>query len=950
MKIVQIISFFYIAFISFHIQATLLVQGNATDQINSFTVPIASTVFDQPTATFYVGLQAGGDTYALSKATHQLAREDITAFTPIASSSTIKGLGIELLTLATYTGNTDPILALATFGSGGSHTQTSVIAASNLGSTVTQSAALADATGATTDGIVQLAANQSFIFAAVRPNAGAPSTVFPNADSGIALVQIVSSELELETKIASTGIAGNQAAPLDVNSDAIKITTAPTIPAGSENAVTLFWDDQLQRLYVGLSLQTVANAGDGAKSVAVGYLNASNALLFESFLPNAALNGGGDINHIVAAVSGGTTVNAEAMHVQTMHTSTGASYLIVHGGSFDPTATPAVTNTIYAVPLVDVNDPTNLQQGLLANKNSFNPVTHRFETIASVNGDLTTSSDPAAVVGASSLPFTVDPLRTISAMQVIGDTVYISCSFSPGTDVTTGTASDSGIFYSQAVFDEFGKIVRWSPWTKRVLPLTAFSSALEGAAFCAVDPRSGCTWAVDGATQQIVRVTTWQTGIENTTGLLTRLDNALFNSCSSVLDLDQSTQGFSGTNAPKARFALFGGANKIAFAKISEAIVTANPPFDTVVINSPQTVIFDFTQAENFLLTFLPGHAGAVTVMEYTRQSPGTATNYFFAGTDQGLYVFTDSLGNGFDAATLSNVSTAPFTGRTWKKITQIPGSIIDIKTLGNRLYIVSFVTENNSSKTVVYSVPITTNITTMFAAPEILAQTNTTPTFAGTAAFYALGIISTNATGTTEQLILATNTGVYQSTIAGGIQQPATTQTTAGWMQINSNFYTEIASTNTVWHLQIDGNDVTSKATLWPISLQDAHGLKTFERSSIDQLNGTTDASPFKLVPSFFNSSETTNPLFTTIPKSMYFWTDGCRRFFITNKPEDDTVRSTLMTFPYNTIQFNIAQPEQQIIDHPVLNEMSRIYWIAPIGVTGLCMAGTESGVVALQ
>lgn len=933
----------FLTLASASVHAALLVIGNQTDNVNTFNTQVSTAVFDLPTATFYTALATtGGQTFSLAKAIHQAAFEDRTAFTPIATNSPLTNAAIEQLTLATSYANLNPNLALVLLNGTTPQTQTAVTIASNTGTIVTTSSALDDATiptPGTTSGIVAIAANASFIFAAVRPTATAVSTQFPALGSGIALVQIVSPQLELEIKDATTGLAGNKAAPYDVTQASVTTGGAtPPIPAptGGANAASLFWDDQLQRLYLGLRLQTAPGVGNGAKAVAVAMLNPSNALVINSFLPNAALTATGDSNHIVAAVSSGVAVfNTEAITLKTMHTSIGPTYLIVQGGSFGAPTT-SVTNTLYALPLVDLGDPTNVNQGVLANKNSFNAVTHRFETPAAASGDLTTNTDPAAVIGASSLP--IDQNHTISGMQVVGDCVYVSLSNSPDA-----SNNDTGIFSSQALFDQQGKIIRWSPWTKRVIPMTNFSSALEGAFAFAVDPASASVWAVDGATRQIVRVTTWQTN-SGGTDLVSMLNTDLFSGSFSFLDLDQSTQGFFGTNAPSSRYALFGGSNKVAFTLISQATQTPNSP-----INSPQTVTTDFSQPQNYRLTYLPGHAGAVTSLEYTRQVPGTASNYFFAGTDQGLYVFASNTGNGFDAATLGALNAAPFSTGTWQQVAAITGPIVDIKTIGNRLYILAFApTTTSPLNTVLYSVPITTNVSTMFASPTIVAQTLTAPLFTTTALFTGVRIISTNPTGTTEQLVLATNTGLYQTTIVGGTQAGAT-QATAGWTLIDPSFYTKLTSPDSVSHVQIASADVTSLSTLWPISLQD-QGLKTFERSSIGQLAGTADSIPFSFVPLVFNSIDVNNSNFTTLPRLTSFWTDGARRLFITTRIHGNHIKSALMSFPFDTIESNIALPEAQIITHPVLNEVTRFYWTSTVGASGLLLVGTDSGVVALM
>ncbi len=50
-------------------------------------------------------------------------------------------------------------------------------------------------------------------------------------------------------------------------------------------------------------------------------------------------------------------------------------------------------------------------------------------------------------------------------------------------------------FYSQAQFNQEGKIIGWTPWTKRAFPT---SGTTTGVSFFDVDSVTGTIWAVDG--------------------------------------------------------------------------------------------------------------------------------------------------------------------------------------------------------------------------------------------------------------------------------------------------------------------------------------------------------------------------------------------------------------------------------------------------------------------
>jgi hypothetical protein len=238
-----------------------------------------------------------------------------------------------------------------------------------------------------------------------------------------------------------------------------------------------------------------------------------------------------------------------------------------------------------------------------------------------------------------------------------------------------------------------------------------------------------------------------------------------------------------------------------------------------------------------------------------------------------------------------------------------------------------------------------------MFAIPlTVIAQSNTAPLFENTAYFTSIETISTNGLGTTEQLVLGTNTGLYRSSRVGGVQA-ATSQSDAAWVQIDPAFYSDITGMDNAWHVVYPGpTDVTSRATVWPISLQDQNNLKTFDRSSIHQLNGTTDAGPFNFVPDDFNSSQSNNLQFTTLPKIYRFWSDGARRFFIITMPQDSSGKNQIIVLPYDTFITQVATPNNQLLLTGVLPISNTFHWVQAIGMSGIVLAGTNSGVIALE
>ena len=903
------------------VQATTLIKGNGTSPL-SFNQTITTQVFDRSTGTFFVGLTGGGGTSALSSFA-RTQPTNVPAFTPIGTSNTLNSMNIELLALATTQGNFIPNLALTTFNNA-PLSQTSIILSNNTGKTVTQSAALNDASGsATTGGIVALAGNSSFIFAAVRPNGGNFGDAGSTIASGIALLSYNPTTLVTQTTNAITGLVGNQAFQLNDSSNVLKGGSPDAVVFQNTNTVNLIWDYHLQSIFIGVSITSGTGAGDFAKGVVVGYNDETNndALNLIPICPDGAIDNAQ--NELIVAA--GTSKSVTIKKIGIMHCSSGPSYLIVNGGG-DVIAN--VGNQVWALPLVD--NPTNLStNGTLAKYNA--PLINNvFVTPATASGDLVNDTIAAAKVGASILPLPAN--GTISNMVVVGDTVYVSIA-TPQSSI-----NDAGIFYSQAIFDQTGKINNWTPWTKRGFPWDGFTSApVPGSvSFFDVDAVTGKLVAINGGSNQQAMVSTWDKRTIGTS-LSAVLNSTLIHGCTALLDLDQSTRGF--LNNTIYRYALFGGQGIVAFALTSTAYVNNS-------VSSSQLVTTDFTQPANYLITNLPQGSDYVLALEYTRKPGGTANNYFLAGTNQGLYVFAQADGSGFDSATLATLNQVPFFSGSWQKINTITGSITAIKTVGNSIYILAQQMAEQGLSYTVYAVQATTNISTMFAPAAIFTlATTTTGVFNSIVTFFDLNLIAT-ANNTTEQIILGTNQGLYRTSTPGGANN-ATNQTNAAWVSINTsdtNQYYTIAD--------IDNASIafTQPSMVWPLSIQDQSKLLTFERNSISQLAGTADAGPFNYVPSFFNSVVGSHSAFATLDRSVYFWSDGTRRFFIAANPNNAPLVRQLLCLPYNTPEWNIVDPDTQIIYDSVLSSIPNFYWIKQIGATGILMAGTPNGVVALE
>lgn len=931
------------------VHAAIVVQGNSTSAPYAFKTDVTAKAYDRKTGIFFVGLADGDDAYTLSKASRPTFSSTPVFQSILGESSSLTSATIEFLGFAPQTTARD---ALVTVAQGTNpYEATAITALFTDGTGEITSSSLNDAGGSsTTDGIVQIANNSSNIFAAVKPN----GSYFGDTDTGIALVGLgaTDSVLTLNIKDATAGVDGNQAVALDQSSTLLKGTSGGLDVVFSDTQASMYWDDSMERLFIGLEIASNSTGTDIAKAVVVGRLD-NGILNLQAITPDSAISGGGTDEIIVAE---GADIALSPKHIRVLHASTGPDYLIVN------CAQDNVCNRVFALPLVnDTANPTSSTNGTLADKTSALNSSYKFTTAASSAGELpenNATTNPEAVVGAGDLP--IESTQSIADMVVVDDGVYVAISKDADTN------NDSGIWYSQALFDNDGKVLRWTPWTKRIIPLNAFPGiSLPGGAthsgpviFLEIDAKTGNVWFVEGDTSQTVGITNWIAGT-GTDDLTTRASAALSSGCYCVLDLDQSTRGFLGTTAQ--RYTLFGGTNKVVFARTTVATDLANS-------SSPQTTITDFSLDENLLSTLLPSKSGCCNVLEYSRTST-TADNddsredfcYFFAGTETGLFVFTNSDGDGFNPINLSTLNLAPFSGRAWYKMDAIKGAVVDIKTsgAGDTLYIItSQSTPEEPLLSTLYSIPFKANANDMFIAGNMrtLARTGV-GAFKDVVQFYGVQIVATDDPRAAnpenkEQLVLATNQGLFrtQASQAGSASvATATTQTAANWSVIASSSKTTAKTA----YYGIAQADTPVRHTSWPFSIQDQSGYLTFDRGSIHQFSGNGDTGGTTaeynsyFVPTPFNSNSSTTA-FDTLYRIIYFHSDGGRRFFIYNRTIDPADEVKIGVLPFNVSQWNINQLD--ILNNPTLATIDRFYWIKQLGATGILMAGTDVGLIGLQ
>ena len=468
--------------------------------------------------------------------------------------------------------------------------------ASRMGLAVQQVASvenIKDATGTTTGAIVSVAGMQvkastsqvsvggNYIAAVVAPNG---TTNFGAAGSGVALVGSGSSILQQLPAVTETETI--QSVPLDGKQSYVKNGASAVI---NNNQPDISFDPILQRIYIAFS----ASGSSGARGIVMGYLNPTiinptlteNKLILTDFVPAAAYTGAG-MAYVGGVANTGETVTLSKF--RSLYTSTGLTYGIVVGSS-NAGAYPLAT-TVSAIPLVNKSvDPVNTNwpvdptHGAMASKTvkpginlkiyfsqTNTPQTYLgrgFQAPATTLDDVPAQEDPAVWVGGADAP------GYINDIQVFKDTVFIA---------TQATGSNpTGIFASQAMFDQYGAIKAWTAWQRVSYPSQpgvqvwglAFQQSLGkmfsmvGTAYNRVDTITTSTW-VDHNNDGLLG----GTAADASVGFITELNKQFIASQGGIqglFDFPVNTDGFIQSGSNRLSVMVATGYQKIALVQTS---------------------------------------------------------------------------------------------------------------------------------------------------------------------------------------------------------------------------------------------------------------------------------------------------------------------------------------------------------------------------------------------
>lgn len=914
--------------------AVVIAKGDSTAANTTFTTAVVSSVFDRPSQTMFVGLTNGAGNYAISKARHNTP-DNVPNFTAIGSNAGITTKYVDNLTLSHSSSDPKNPYLVFTAEDDSSDAPTTFKVIDSTGNSYATSAALEDSSSATTGKILKLAATPSYVIAVVKTTAVTSSLINDYPSDGLAITGITRGTTPTFTYYnASDGTTTTPTALNIANTD-FRIT-ATTITMSTFRDM-IYTPHMGGRVYLSAVATTAANTGDRTFgfvvcSVGTGILTKLTRTTADSTVI-ASDDTTTKIVAVASASNGADFVDLRKLAI--METSTGFYYLIVNGGA--AAAGGDVRNEVYALPLVS-GSATDAENGTLA-KNDL--TTDDFSVRASGADDTPTKSGSPltapkeALVGNGLLPIAANDTNVyVSDMQAVGDCVY--CAIRSNSVNTTNAP---GVYYSQAVFNDKGKIARWTDWAKAA-PFILGNSETDGSLkHIAVDATTGDLWGVTtGAT--VVKKTEWTTTGVDSDSLVSKLNDNLSDGCFSVFDLNQSIQNFGDTATN--RYAYFGGRGKVIFTKVSTAGTAA-------YLGVQNTVKTDFSAATELATTTISGDAAPVCALGYSKSSTA-AQGYFFAGTMNGCYAWCKTAGGaGFSpaAGVPGDLNADPFDGTySWQKITNITGAVVAIKSTANATYVL---TRDNATDTTIadklFSFKIGANLSTLNTNVKTIATSGTSATgsdLTSAKLFFDFEVLIGAADGTDDKILLATSDGIYQSAVA---VEDDTNQQTATWVQVSNP-----ATNDIVYDLITAPKNSRLVSMAWSSEWADnGVGNNTYDLSSLRQLTSNDTTTLVDMPNAHFNSDSAT--VITTLLPIKYLWSDGARRFMVAIPENSNGLTNAIKISP-----FRIGSDDWHITAEPgpaqdkALKTQDRFYWVENIGATGHIMAGGNKGVVSLE
>lgn len=487
----------------------------------------------------------------------------------------------------------------------------------------------------------------SAVAVAVAPQSG----TFGDTGSGIALGQIRDNVFEFANLQILNSTNGNRAAPLTRDTSSVALGgTASFI----ESPVILLDS----KVYVGLHAQAANQPNAGICAVALGENSGQETLSFSStsIVPPAAIG----TDSIIGAQGALAEVTIHGLSI--MKTSTDLYYLIVQGGVGTASATQ---QSVFALPLMN--------SGVLAKKNSnatahfasnypYKFINRTFDTAAQQMGDLYTSTDTAAIVGGASAP------EAITGFWIERDAVFISTG-------TNNSHDSAGIFSSQALFDNQGRIKGWTNWQRA----GGVNATLFGLAINARDESFWCLPAASASTITTVQHSEWSATSVGATPFDTFINTAFIDTTTpeetggvqGLNDIIYTMTGLDQTIGNRISVTIATGYNKVVLAQSGQdtgTLFTPNTSFDAV-FNSNDGTFTGFSPSVTGI-TMTGGDLNNLKAIITAALVTDSSYGWFVVGGNGGLAVLTHADGTGWPLTPgLGKNFSGLDSTLTWKKI-----------------------------------------------------------------------------------------------------------------------------------------------------------------------------------------------------------------------------------------------------------------------------------------
>ncbi len=994
------------------VYAYLTAIGDGTNG-QTFSQPIGAAQFYKPTGEYYFaqgGQVATNDTYQVCYGNYRTPGTAPTLQPLAPSSSELYQLnGLSFLSVINQTPGLDQTSPTILIGSGVNGYQNLAALTKTYNDspvTIPATGDFEDAAGENTDGIVALTGANNTFFVAVKNTDG---DQFGENISGISAGTLTRNSTTGAPEFVLYNADGTANGTNAINSFPVNFT-ANLLGAFAYNVDAVVPDTQSVDMWYDTLLGSKAGEA-GRLFVAVGIeLNTINASAWSvgTFIVSQGAETltltatkcaapSDSYNEIIATLNDGT-VNLKTSKVRTMHTSTGLIYLILGGNDINNGPETLRLNQVYAMPLVYGNTEAAegsdySADGLPANPSIF--VNGAYTTpcaFADTSNylDHITTESAAACVGGFNLP---DPSYSpatdatviglpvgggtgtgastqsfITDMYVDGDAVYVATNDPNGSPV-----AESGLFKSQAVFNNLGQIDHWTDW-QLVVPydMGDYNNGTGNGAvnFAAVDGYTGHVWVINNGSQA-ANVTQWTNSGPATTapGLVYAVNQALNNQCYSVLDLNSSTTSFGAVDENNVTY--FGGYETICSVPTGVRDVTAttlNGTYTSINNQNPDT---DYDWNNNLQTVQLPSGSGAVISMGYSAWSP----NNFGNGYPTPTFILFGCSGT---AETPPALYAADSSGII--PLTNVTGVPIKIQSQGGNLYVLT----RSATQDLIWTAS-RANTNAELNANFIVTATSGTGNLATAKRIYDFAISSTaTATPCTwdtpptgfEQLIALTSDGIYTTSCyinnnddlyglngLGLTDTPAdNAQTYAGWTRIvtpeTQRWFTDYISSalydrspQTFWFSNLVLNNTLPKP-VYNANVFYQMGRETVSNAGTTQLydfaENPSNTVTFNGVTEF--NQQTAPSIYSQFPvTARQFYNDGSRRFFIQKSPTDDT-KYQVLVLPFNLYDYNITTNGKPTIQDTLVAESSAFYWMSPIGALGQLMMSTDQGLIALE